>query len=324
MRNLLLALCLMALTRPIPGATSFNPAPQQFDQEVAQSFTQSNGLPDAPIQLLDQTEGSSIRAFASGRWHELNAGRWNEIRALRPGSTEFIVPDHGGKTITVPLPWREVIQICRHADSVFLATTTDLFSVVDGKFASLGWPSRYRINQIAVSPEGALTVASNDGLFRQHANGWTPIAALDATGRAWGVKDVLGVGYDSKGQLWFGTKAGAACLTGESWSMYEGKDGVPWTDFTGITAGPKGELWFGTHLGAIRFDDHGWHYRQGPRWLPHDDVTQVLVDSAGTAWFATPAGVGQIRRDPMTLAEKAERYEAEIEKYIKRTPLGYI
>ncbi len=324
MRNLLLALCLMALTRPIPGATSFNPAPQQFDQEVAQSFTQSNGLPDAPIQLLDQTEGSSIRAFASGRWHELNAGRWNEIRALRPGSTEFIVPDHGGKTITVPLPWREVIQICRHADSVFLATTTDLFSVVDGKFASLGWPSRYRINQIAVSPEGALTVASNDGLFRQHANGWTPIAALDATGRAWGVKDVLGVGYDSKGQLWFGTKAGAACLTGESWSMYEGKDGVPWTDFTGITAGPKGELWFGTHLGAIRFDDHGWHYRQGPRWLPHDDVTQVLVDSAGTAWFATPAGVGQIRRDPMTLAEKAERYEAEIEKYIKRTPLGYV
>ena len=35
-------------------------------------------------------------------------------------------------------------------------------------------------------------------------------------------------------------------------------------------------------------------------------------------------GVGCIERRPMTLAEKAEFYEQEIERYIKRTPYGYV
>src|SRR5262249_10287545 len=106
--------------------------------------------------------------------------------------------------------------------------------------------------------------------------------------------------------------------------FYEGKDGLPWNDFTGIAAGLKGEVWFSTHLGVIRFDDKGWHYRQGPRWLPNDDVSQVTVDAQGTAWFATASGVGCIERRNMTLAEKADFYEGEIEKYIRRTPFGYV
>jgi len=53
-------------------------------------------------------------------------------------------------------------------------------------------------------------------------------------------------------------------------------------------------------------------------------VLQIAVDAAGNAWFATTAGVGRIERRPMTLAEKAEIYEREIERYVKRTPFGYV
>ena len=88
--------------------------------------------------------------------------------------------------------------------------------------------------------------------------------------------------------------------------------------------GPEGEIWFGTRLGVIRFDGKQWHYRQGPRWLPHDDVSQIALDDHGTAWFATAGGVGSIERRPMTLAEKAEFYEQEIEHYIKRTEFGFV
>jgi len=53
-------------------------------------------------------------------------------------------------------------------------------------------------------------------------------------------------------------------------------------------------------------------------------VAQAAVDTQGRAWFATAAGIGCIERQPMTLAQKAEHYEYEIEHYVKRTPFGYV
>ncbi len=83
-------------------------------------------------------------------------------------------------------------------------------------------------------------------------------------------------------------------------------------------------IWFGTHLGAIRFDGKTWAYRQGRRWLPNDDIRDIAVDRDGNVWFATAGGVGLIERRTMTLAKKAEFYEDELERYIRRTPLGYV
>ena len=110
----------------------------------------------------------------------------------------------------------------------------------------------------------------------------------------------------------------------DGWKFYEGKDGVPWNDFTGIAAGLQGEVWFATHLGAIRYDKGDWHYRQGPLWLAGDDIKQAAVDRDGVAWFATSAGVTRLEFRPMTLAAKADRYEDEIHRFIKRTPYGYV
>jgi hypothetical protein len=224
----------------------------------------------------------------------------------------------------VPLPWRDVRQILRTDDITYLATPADPFIVANGKLSSLNWPSRFRVQQIAVSAEGGLFLASDAGLFERTPNGWQQMEILDAGGRAWAARDALGVAFDSKGQLWFATRAGTGCRTEQGWRFFEGKDGLPWNDFTGATAGADGEMWFATQLGVIRFDGQGWHYRQGQRWLPHDEVTQIAIDARGQAWFATAAGVGSIARQPLTLAAKAEFYENEIERYIKRTPFGYV
>jgi hypothetical protein len=132
------------------------------------------------------------------------------------------------------------------------------------------------------------------------------------------------VAFDSKGQLWFAVKAGVGCRSARGWRFFEGKDGLPWNDFTGIAAGTDGDIWFTTHLGVIRFDGVDWQYRQGYRWLPNDDVVQALAEGPGAAWFATAKGVGRLERRRMTLAEKAEHYETEIERYVKRTPYGYV
>ena len=107
-------------------------------------------------------------------------------------------------------------------------------------------------------------------------------------------------------------------------NFFEGKDGLPYNDFTRIASGPDGEIWFGTHKGLIRYQDGRWDYRQGRRWLPDDEIMDLKVDSKGAVWVLTPKGIGCIRKDSITLAEKAAFYEKEIQSYIKRTPLGYL
>lgn len=180
------------------------------------------------------------------------------------------------------------------------------------------------VRQAAISAEGHVVVATVDGLFTESEAGFVPLVVNDGQGRDWGVSDVRGVTYDSDGQLWFGVTAGAACLTEKGWQFYTGQEGLPYSDFTVLAAGPDEVVWFGTHLGAVRFDGNAWAYRQGQRWLPNDDIRDIAIDENGNAWFATAGGVGLIERRMMTLAEKAATYEDEMERYIRRTPFGYV
>ena len=317
-----LAFTLLAATL---RAADLTPAPQSFRQEITQHFSTAQGLPANDVQLLDLAGGGTPRAFAGGKWSELRDGKWAEITALAPKSErEFVFADAGGAPVTVPLPWAEVKQIVRAGMATWLITVADPFLVRDGRMTSQGWPSKWRVNQLAIGPDGGVFLASSGGLFRRVAKGWERQEILDGLGRAWAVNDVLGVAFDSMGRLWFATKAGVGCRQTAGWKFYEGKDGLPWNDFTEMAAGTDGEVWFGTHLGAIRWDGQDFHYRQGPLWLPQDDVRSIAVNAQGDAWFATAGGVGMIGHQPMTLAAKAEHYEREIERHVKRTPFGFV
>jgi hypothetical protein len=306
-------------------AADFVPAPQNFRQEIARAFTEKDGLSSAKVQLIDAAPDGIPRAFAAGNWHELRDGRWQVNTALSsPGNDVFVCPDADGHPLPVPVAWRDVRQIVRFGTTNYIAASHGLFTVIAGKAAALDWPMDRTLNQIAVSADGVLLVASGQGLVERRQSNWIHLQAIDPVGRDWVSQEVLGVTFDSTGRLWFATRAGVGCRAGEVWKFYEGKDGLPWNDFTGITAAPGGEIWFGTRLGAIRFDGTQWHYRQGKRWLPNDEVTQIAVEAGGNAWFATAGGIGLIERRPMTLAAKADFYEDEIQKYVKRTPFGFV
>ncbi len=181
-----------------------------------------------------------------------------------------------------------------------------------------------QIASVAVDKQGDIAVAAESGLFLKKPIGeWESVYPLDNRGRSWALTNVKGVAFDEQDRLWFASTQGVGCFNGD-WTLYTGEEGLPYNDFTCLEAGIDGSIWFGTAKGAIRFDGEKWSYRQGRRWLPHDTVNDIAVDSSGDAWFATPSGVGVIERIPMTLAEKAEYYEMEIEKYIKRTKYGYL
>ncbi len=321
----MLAPTLLLICASVVKAADFSPGPQHFRQEIARTFTLKDGLPAEQIQLIDCGADGVCRVIAGGRWFEFRQERWQaEANVVPPADQHFVVPGANGQRIDVPVPRGEVRQLLRRAATSYVASGSGLWAVASGKSTSLNWPAALKLNQAALSPEGDLIVASSGGLMQYKAKRWESIVITDNEGRSWAVKDVLGAAFDAKGQLWFATRAGVGCRTPKGWKFYEGKDGLPWNDFTWVAAATGDEVWFGTRLGAIRFDGKQWHYRQGPGWLPDDDVQQVAVDGQGQAWFATAGGLGLIEWRPMTLAAKAEIYEQEIERYVKRTPFGYV
>ena len=317
-------LCFILLVE-LCSSADFNPAPQQFRQEIPRAFLNSEGLPRQRVRLIECAEDGTVCAFQEGRWFALRDGAWRPDEALLSSEgSRFVFRNHSGKRVETSVPWREVLQFVPFGATNFIAGPETLLAV-EGKPISLRWPrDNGHIHQIAISPEGQLHVAADRGLFRRIGEVWKRLEIVDDGGRAWAATNVLGVAFDSNRQLWFGSKAGAGCLTPNGWKFYQGKDGLPWSDFTSIAAGPDGDVWFGTKLGAIHFDGKEWHYRQGRCWLPNDEVLQVAVDSKGNAWFATEGGLAVIERRTMTLAEKAEIYEQEIDRFIKRTPFGYV
>jgi hypothetical protein len=320
-----LAHAILGLTVLAAQAAEFTPAAQRFRQEVALHFAENDGAPTGPVQLIESTPDGVIRALAAGLWYEFHGGSWSINQALKQqGDGQFVFANSLGRPLEVEIPWREVTQVFRSGTTNWVIASNRCLIVKDtGEIFAPVWP-KMRIHQMALSPLGILHAASSDGLLAFDGNAWKPVQVWDGLGRAWAVGDVLGVTFDSQGRLWFASKAGVGCQMPQGWRFYEGKDGLPWNDFTGIASGPNGEAWFSTHMGIIRFDGKAWQYRQGLCWLPNDDVVQTVVDAKGNAWFATGAGIGCIERRAMTLAEKALFYEGEIERYVKRTPFGYV
>ena len=168
--------------------------------------------------------------------------------------------------------------------------------------------------------------AGKNGLYEsQDGIHWDKVEAPDGLGRVWGQSNVLAATWDGQGRLWFGVLAGIACRqTSGEWRFFEGKDGLPFNQFTCALTDSRGFVWFGTTRGAVIYDGKEWHYRQGKRWVIHDAIKAIASDSKGRVWLATPAGLTSIDFRSMTLMEKANHYEEQIENVIKRTEYGYL
>lgn len=263
-----------------------------FQQEIAKHYTTEDGLPSDDMIAL-RVENGVVIAITKAGAARYSDEKWQPVDSDAPAQL-VLSPQYGNLVLT---EWPE-------------SESTEGVIVV---------------RQAAGDADAPLALATDDGLYLKNDSGAYEKASVpDGLGRQWGVSDVRGVTIDSTGRLWFATLAGAACQTADGWEFFTGDEGLPYNDFTCMGAGGDGSVWFGTQIGAIRLKDGQWRYRQGKRWLPGDEVRDMVVNEDGSAWFATDGGIGWIGYTPMTLAEKAAFYEEELEKYIRRTPYGYV
>ncbi|MCB1126174.1 MAG: hypothetical protein KDM81_06745, partial [Verrucomicrobiae bacterium] len=285
------------------------PAPQTFLQEIAERVPTPDGVASSGFTVLDLAPDGTLRALAGKTLYAFTDGR------PMPGRTQVQPDDSGGSG--------QVQQVFRSGDTLWLATEDGLVRLAGNESGQPELVGR-SVRQVAVAADDLMLAATDRGLWVRPSGGeWQQAPVIDETGRDWAAGEVAGVAVTPAGDWWLAFPAGAARRSEAGWTFFTGREGLPVADFTCVAAGPGGEVWFGSQRGAVRFEHGKWAYREGPRWLPGNAVRSIVVDGAGTAWLATDGGLGCIRRRPMTFAAKAEYYEDQVERYIKRTPYGY-
>ena len=279
----------------IAGTTFADTIPQKigaFQQEIAKSFTKAEGLPADDV-LAVYANKDAVMAVTTAGLARLDGDQWQPIAGNPP--EKLVLAEQYGNLTLMALPEEEVT-----ADALV-------------------------VRQAAGDADAPVALATADGLYLRNDSGaYEKAVVQDGMGRQWGTDDVRGVAVDAQGHLWFATLAGAACREADGWKFFTGQEGLPYNDFTCMAAGGDGAVWFGTKIGAIRYKDGLWRYRQGKRWLPGDEVRGMVANEDGSVWIATDGGIGWIGYQNMTLAEKAALYEDALEKYIRRTPYGYV
>jgi len=258
-----------------------------FEQQVHRAYTTAQGLPDNDVSRVGVGANGVIFAQTAEGMAIFDGEQWREAGTSEPGIAS-----------PAKLDGRQTARLCKAAGS------------------------RLEIRAVAEN-QGEYAVACREGLYVGNGLHWR--MALPRQGAVrWAPIDVRAAAYDTSGRLWFAAPQGVGCrVTDDEWRLFTGSDGLPYNDFTCMTAGPKG-VWFGTTNGAICYRDGSWSFRQGRRWLLDNHVRDIAVDAEGNAWLATAGGVSCIAYRPMTLAEKAAFYEDELEKYHRRTQFGYV
>lgn len=232
--------------------------------------------------------------------------------------------------VALPLAWAEVpsITVGTYPQEVRTNHDADAFPSAAAEAARAGGVDAAirdtlgDANAFAQLPDGRVFAAHNDGLMAWSDGEWSKVYPEDGAYR-WAPSPVAGVSVDGRGRLWFASPQGAGVLEGDAWTLYTGYEGLPYNDMTCIAA--AGDfVWIGTRIGAIRFDGTHWAYRQGKRWVPDDHIEAIVAQEDGGAWILTPGGAAHIEMKPMTLAEKAAYYDANMDKYNKRTEYNYV
>lgn len=338
--TLVFALAIVAGAQDVPSVTVGT-----FPQEVSTSFTSADGLPSndvraiavAPDGAVYAGTASGLGVYSNGSWSDMPEVSGQPVSALGAysgggmgvvGGTFYY--ESNGTFQEASIPASEIYDIAA-VDGVFVVATDK--GIYYKESSGYSFQPLTELNSLLGSDKAIYQMASVGGqnaaggasglYYGQSAESPQSLEPSDDTGRSWAPRDVRGVGFDSQGRLWFASPQGVGVRGAEGWTLYTGEEGLPYNEFTTMAIGPDDAVWLGTTMGIVRYDEDGWHYRQGQRWLPGDEVRDIAIDSDGNAWIATNGGVAKIGFRAMTLREKAEHYEEQME-VIRRTEYGYV
>lgn len=167
--------------------------------------------------------------------------------------------------------------------------------------------------------QGGLWLASDVGLYHINKEGKSRILRNQEEVQSGYIK---GIAIAQNQDLWVGGLGGVSVLHQfKKTRAVTPKEGLPTVYVTCLKTAPDGTVWVGTEKGVVRYYADGTHSLLfSRRWLLDDHVRDIAFDEKGNAWLATSKGVSVIKRQKMTLAQKADFFQDVLLKRHIRAP----
>ncbi|MBI2506330.1 MAG: SpoIIE family protein phosphatase [Candidatus Latescibacteria bacterium] len=117
---------------------------------------------------------------------------------------------------------------------------------------------------------------------------------------------VIALGEDREGRLWFGTPQGVSRFDGQTFATFTTADGLAGSYVATIAADREGNLWFGTNAGASRYDGRQFTTFTTAEGLAGSYVNAMAADREGHMWFGVGGGVNRYDGKVWTTFTSAE------------------
>lgn len=201
-------------------------------------------------------------------------------------------------------------------DDIYAVSAGSLLVADGGGLAAVEGPGAATVHD-GTCADGALWVGADDGLWRRDGGTWS---------RAWMPEGGAAVTAVAAGGVFVAAAAGdaVAILDGESSVevLAPGDNALPTGDVRALALSPDGNLLAVGHgIGVTRIDRATRvveHYHS-LRWLPAESVAALALDPDTLAiWAGTPGGASRLDKVDTTLADKADRMLAQLDRWFWR------
>ena len=206
--------------------------------------------------------------------------------------------------------------LCKSKEGIYALGPKGVWLYSDDHFQKKNYSVARSIQNAITDENGGLWIATKVGLY--HCSENRTILYNDTTQLISAY--VEDVSTNNKGQLWAVGLGGVSIRQGNQLiKSLTTKDGLPTVYANCIAKAPDGSMWVGTQRGIVRYETEGTHsLRFSRRWLVNDDVRDISFDTEGNAWIATAGGVSAIKKQKMTLPDKADFfYDVLMKRHIR-------
>ena len=175
--------------------------------------------------------------------------------------------------------------------------------------------SRSSIRFIAVAPDGATWIGTDDGVARLDGATWTDLTPdiVAATGASPAGSGAVSIAFEADGTAWVGYVAAlgepewaarVARFDGRAWTGYGPADGLPTGSYGAWVTTASAGVYVATSPGLYRLEGRRWERV----WLTATEpglVRQLLAVSRDEAWAASDSGVYHYRDGGWVLDDPA-------------------
>lgn len=206
--------------------------------------------------------------------------------------------------------------LCKSKEGIYALGPKGVWLYSDDHFQKKNYSIARSVQNAITDGNGGLWIATKVGLYHCSQKMTTLYNKTTQLISAY-VEDVS---MNNNGELWAVGLGGVSIRQGEKMiKTLTPQNGLPTVYAACIAMAPDGSMWVGTQKGIVRYETDGTHsLRFSRRWLVNDDVRDISFDTEGNAWIATSGGVSAIKRQKMSLTDKADFfYDVLMKRHIR-------